>query len=77
MKEEPKFRPKHPCSKECPERTVECKRTCEAWKQYEAEKMEDYKHRAEVSDTIGAVIQMERGHWKRRCTLASYKYTRN
>ena len=77
MAEQLRFRPKHPCSKDCPERTAECKKTCEKWKPYEAQKREDYKHRAQMSDTIGALIQMENGHWKRGCTLASYKNSRN
>ena len=76
MKQQPKPRPKHPCSQTCPDRTAECKRSCERWKQYEAAKQEDYKNRAEISKVIGAIIQTEQDRKKRGCSLASYKDSR-
>lgn len=73
MKEQPKPRVKHPCTKECPERTATCKRTCKRWKEYEPAKREEYKERQERSEAKSDSIQLERDRWKRGCTLASYK----
>lgn len=33
---------KSPCGKVCTKRTVECKRTCEKWAEFEAWKFEQY-----------------------------------
>lgn len=35
------------CQRDCPNRTAECRLTCEAYKQYEREKFADYRSRAE------------------------------
>ena len=37
---------KQPCAQDCPNRSMECRLTCEAYKEYRAAKMEDYKKRA-------------------------------
>lgn len=36
---------KMPCVKECPNRTAECKLTCEKWKEYEAEYLKERKEK--------------------------------
>lgn len=37
---------RHPCAKDCPNRSMECRLTCEAYKDYRAAKEADYKKRA-------------------------------
>lgn len=37
---------KQPCVKDCPNRSMECRLTCEAYKEYRAAKEADYKKRA-------------------------------
>ena len=36
---------KPPCGKVCPKRSAECKKTCEEWAEYEAEKFERYREK--------------------------------
>ena len=44
-----RVRPPQPCDKHCPNRTGECKLTCEKWARYEAEyKTYDREHREEL-----------------------------
>lgn len=40
---------KQPCTRDCPERTVECKKTCKRWCEYWLSKQEEYKRRAEFA----------------------------
>lgn len=48
-------KPKQPCEKHCPERTGECKITCERWQKYEQEK-KAYLHERDLE-------------WQRNCDL--------
>ena len=36
---------KHPCAKDCPRRSAECRSTCPEWAEYEAAKKADYAER--------------------------------
>lgn len=77
MKETPAFSPKHPCRKDCPKRTAECKRVCERWKEYAAKKQEEYKERVADNEVNDALFQMDRRRKKGGCFLGSQaKHTR-
>ena len=43
---------KPPC-KDCPHRTIVCRRSCDFWKKYEEERNKDYEKRKTMSDLIG------------------------
>lgn len=34
------------CPKECPERSAECRKTCERWKKYREKQLKEYEKRA-------------------------------
>ena len=63
---------KNPCTRDCPDRAAECKKTCEAWIEYETIKKADYaKRQAKYEENMAyqevienAVTRMRRG--KRR-----------
>lgn len=77
MKETPAFSPKHPCRKDCPERTAECKKTCERWKPYAEAKKEEYKERVSDNEVNDALWSAERLRGKVGCFLGSQaKHTR-
>lgn len=38
----------HPCRRDCPRRTAECKLTCEKFIEYEKKHMEEYERRGEI-----------------------------
>ena len=65
---------KQPCAKDCPNRSMECRLTCEAYKEYRAAKLEDYKRRANYfadkpedlrsgSKARRRAIQQQEGRW--------------
>lgn len=41
-----KSKERSPCGKFCPERSAECKRTCEKWQEYESKHMAELQERA-------------------------------
>lgn len=47
---------KPPCGKSCPKRTVECKKTCEKWAEYEAWKFAEYERKR-------AIYEHETDYW--------------
>lgn len=42
---------KHPCVKDCPNRSMECRLTCEAYAAYRAKKDEEYRRRAHYMES--------------------------
>ena len=56
---------KCPCVIDCPDRTAECRKTCEKWKTYEAWKFQDYARREEEGALNGAMIDMAFKRYKR------------
>lgn len=43
---------KSPC-KDCPDRAVRCRLSCEKWREYEIERNEEYKKRWAIADGAG------------------------
>jgi hypothetical protein len=77
MKKTPKFSPNSPCKQDCPDRTAECRRTCERYKAYEAKKLEEYKERGIERELDDAFQDMHRRRTKEGCFLGSQaKHTR-
>lgn len=37
---------KHPCVKDCPKRSCECRKTCQKWKEYEAWYIAEHKRKS-------------------------------
>lgn len=66
-------RPKHPCVKDCPRRTAECKRTCADWAAYEAEWQAEMRARTEEFELADALIEMG----KRRANMHAEGKWRN
>lgn len=48
-----------PCKRDCPNRSGECRRTCDAWKAYEAERAADYERRRRRGEASNAVNMLE------------------
>ena len=61
-------RPKHPCKKDCPDRTAECKKTCPKWLEYEPLRNEFYKLRAEAYDREYIQNEIERDRKRKIAT---------
>ena len=57
---------KCPCTKDCPDRIVECRKTCSAWKEYEAQKRADYAQREKSLQHLDDLISIERRRAKKR-----------
>lgn len=57
---------KCPCTKECPSRTPECRKTCEAYREYEEYKREDYAQRTKKVQFADDIICLERRRSKNR-----------
>lgn len=77
---EPRHVPRHPCRKDCPERTAECKKTCERWKIYEQTMQKEYKERLIDFELKDAAFDAERRRGKEGCYLGSERgraYPRN
>lgn len=55
----------HPCGRDCPKRTAECRKTCEAWAAYEAWKFADYKRRKKLGEESSAVNTLEVKRYRR------------
>ena len=64
-------RAKHPCLKDCPDRTAECKRDCPRWAKYEAAKQEEYKERLIDSMISETEFNSNKKRTKRGCFLGS------
>ena len=60
---------KCPCSKECPSRSVECRKTCRPWIEYEADRRKEYERRRIKNDEADARIKMERQRHKKGCFI--------
>ena len=60
---------KCPCTRDCAERSAECRKTCEAFIEYDIERLEDYKRRKTLNDEADARIKMERRRQKKGCFL--------
>lgn len=43
---------KPPCAKDCPNRSMECRLTCQPYKEYRAAKEADYARRAKIVDGL-------------------------
>ena len=54
-----------PCSKDCPERTAECKKTCKRWKVYEEAKKVEYAQRKERCEQKDALVCMVKNRKKK------------
>lgn len=65
------MRAKHPCKKDCPLRTAECKRDCQDWARYAEEKKAEYAERVLQSMIDDTLYNMDRKRTKRGCFLAS------
>ena len=77
MKPTPDFAPNHPCRQDCPNRTAECKKTCEQWKAYEDKKWAFYRRRVEENELNNAHADAENRRRKEGCFLGSQaKHTR-
>lgn len=57
-------KPKHPCKKDCPERTGECKITCKRWQKYEQEKQAylneqnvEWQHRLDIEEHVSDAVR--------------------
>ena len=68
---EPRHVPKHPCRKDCADRTPECKKTCEVWKAYEQQMHAEYKERVTDFMLKDAAYDAERRRGKVGCYLGS------
>lgn len=68
---------KHPCRQDCPHRTAECKKDCEAWKAYEAAKREEYERRAEDGNIRDALFKADAIRTRRGCYLSSERMPRH
>lgn len=57
-----------PCRQDCPDRSMECRLTCEKWKAFEAYKKKVYAARAErgraTCDAL-CVAQRRKDRWRR------------
>lgn len=59
---------KPPCGKACPDRTAECKLTCDKWKVYEEAKRAEYAQREqEFRERVPFTAEHE--HWIRKNML--------
>ena len=54
-----------PCGKGCEKRSAECKRTCEAWKAFEAWKFEDYERRRKMGKVNHEISTLEVKRYRR------------
>ena len=61
----------HPCKQDCPERTAECKRTCERWATYERAQRDEYEQRRMAALIRDTEMEMGRRRTKVGCFLAS------
>lgn len=66
-----RMRTEHPCRKDCPKRTAECKRDCPDWAKYAAAKKTEYEARVVQSMIDDAMYNAERKRTKRGCFLGS------
>lgn len=66
---QPRPKPKHPCSQDCGERTAECHKTCEKWAKYEAEKKADYALRDDERMLKDAHICAHKNRAKKGCFI--------
>lgn len=61
---------KCPCTKDCPDRTAECRKTCShGWSEYEAGRMREYDRRRVMNDEADARIEMARRRHKKGCYI--------
>lgn len=62
---------KHPCRKDCPERTAECKKTCSRLATYAASKADEYAAREMEYMIRDTEFKMNEKRRKRGCYLGS------
>lgn len=54
-----------PCSKDCTERTAECRKTCRRWKEYEVKRNEEYAQRKERCEQRDAFVSAVKNRKKK------------
>ena len=60
---------KCPCTKDCPDRTAECRKMCEAFAAYEKDRLANYERRRVMNDEADARIEMARRRHKKGCYI--------
>lgn len=58
----------HPCAKDCPDRSAECRLTCTAWKEYVEKRNIDYdeEHKMRLAEAVAYSVSMLRAERVRK-----------